>query len=184
MLITLLVHVVNTSYSASSYVLISNSSKQLVESTITVSELNQLLSNIFYPNVIIQKTNGDTVNQLTISPGYKGATPTTTFIAYDIPGSGTHFFQDSVEVNSNLIVDTFNGSSNYLLTSNSSKQIVENTYMSLSGAKLNIINNQDGGPAGLEIGSTTQYINSYIDFETPRRTDYGFRLIHGLGNSS
>ena len=104
--------------------LVNNSSKVITQSSITTTVLNQLLANTFYPNIIIQKTNGDTTNQLTISPGYKGATPTTSFITYDIPGSETHFFQDSVEVNSNLILDTFNGSSNYLLTSNSSKQIV------------------------------------------------------------
>ena len=118
-----------------------NTSKGLIESTITVAELNQFLSNDFYPNVIIQKTNGETANQLTISPGYEAGVATTPFCNYDIPGSGTHFFQDNVELNSNLILDTFNGSSNYLLTSNSSKQIVENSYMSLSSAELNTINN-------------------------------------------
>ena len=56
--------------------------------------------------------------------------------------------------------------------------------MPLSIATLIIINDINTGAAGSGIGSTTQYINSYIDFETPRRTDYGFRIIHGKGNST
>ena len=89
---------------------------------------------------------------LEIRPGYKGITETVSYITYEKICSGYHYFWDKVEINNNLILDTFNGSSNYLLISNSSKQIVENTYMPLSNTKLNIINNQCTGAAGLEIG--------------------------------
>ena len=116
--------------------------------------LNQLLDNTFYPNIIIQKTNGDTTNQLTIPPGYKGATPTTSFCNYDIPGPGTHFFQDNTEVNLNVIIDTFLGN-NYWLYANSSKQIVENTNMYITNCTLHIINSVNGNDSNIETKSST-----------------------------
>ena len=49
-----------SNFSTTGYVLVNNSSKVITQSNITTTMLNQLLANIFYPN--IQKTNGDTTN--------------------------------------------------------------------------------------------------------------------------
>ena len=57
-----------SNFSTTGYVLVNNSSKIITRLSITTTMLNQLLTNTFNPNIIIQKTNGDSTNQLSISP--------------------------------------------------------------------------------------------------------------------
>ena len=58
--------------------------------------------------------------QFSIIPGYKGSTATAGYCTLDVAGTNkTLFVWDSLEVNNNLIVDTFaGGSQGNLLTSN------------------------------------------------------------------
>jgi hypothetical protein len=68
----------------------------------------------------ITGTGGLTINNplstsasnLNIVPGYKAGVATSTYVTYDIPSTGTHYFWDNVEVSGGLTVDgttTFNG---------------------------------------------------------------------------
>jgi hypothetical protein len=44
-------------------------------------------------------------NNLNIIPGYRGSVQNNGWVTYDLPGIGTHYFWDNVEISSNLQVD-------------------------------------------------------------------------------
>jgi hypothetical protein len=73
-------------------------------------------SNSLFKIVNTNSTSNNT--ELRITPGLKQATATANFVTYDIPGNGTHFFWDSVEISSSCRAQSFITSSDYRIKKN------------------------------------------------------------------
>ena len=73
------------------------------------SKLSAYKSSDLYGNTsilgnLIINSDANISNQLTTRSGFKGAVATNKFVTYDIPGIGTHYFNDSIEIVNALVV--------------------------------------------------------------------------------
>ena len=99
--------------------------------TITPNSLLHVSGNTSNPNTnsLLKIVNTDTTSnntELRITPGLKQATATANYVTYDIPGTGVHYFWDSVEIFSSCSATTFNTTSDYRIKENI--QLLNDTY--------------------------------------------------------